>query len=670
MKLSLASFCRISRPLPAMMGLIMSPAVQAAIPQGNLIVNGSGASPLATGWTVLASGGSGWGHSASGGFDSTPGFFITSYVQCRRSQTIDLIAAGATAEELDNAPAIKVSEAISCYTQGAADTYYLKVELRDASNAVLATWNSGTQAAPLTAPTSWTVINHEFKNYGAGVRTIYFEDGGIDGGYWAGQYGTYHDAATVAFVPDADQDGMPDQWELANGTNPNLNDAAADLDHDTLTNLEEYERGTRADLKDTDADGFDDPVEDKIGSWGGTQLTGTDPLNPDTDGDGILDGTENPELPFVDANQPGTDPNKPDTDADGMPDLAEIVNGSDPTNPDSIPVFTYGNVMVEDFDGISVNSTYAFTQSAGTFVPAVTASGVSPQGNATRLTLAGSGNSSTSIAWNAVPANAKSISLTFDFRMSADSGGESADGFGIGLFKTGSYGTAGALNPGYSPTSEIVWENPNVGQGFPNAVMFGFDIYSGATEGNTVRLTGPAAGTPLLATAVPPFQLNAGVFHRVTITAITNGPASTVFSLQLINDVNGAATPYSLINNAVVPGFDITTDTFRLIAGGRTGGATVTTELDHLTLQSTTVLPPAPVILSATMDRTTSPPAFVITWSSVAGASYLIDSSGNLAAPWSPVQAPVVATAAVTTLRIPMPAGSPPKKFFRVGLAP
>ena len=437
MRLSPASLCLQIPAVSAVIGLLLAPAALAAIPQGNLIVNGSGASPTTTGWTVIANGGSGWGHSASGGYDATPGFFITSYVQCRRSQTIDLLAAGATEAELDSAPIIKVSEAISCYLQGAADKYYIKVELRDASNAVIATWNSGTQAAPLTAPTSWTVISGEFKNYGPGVRYIYFEDGGIDGGYWDGPWGTYHDAATVEFVPDGDGDGMPDQWELANGTNPAVNDAAADLDLDTLTNMQEMTLGTRADLKDTDADGYDDPYEDKIGTWLDAQHTGTNPLNPDTDGDGILDGKENPDLPFVDASQPGTDPNKSDTDQDGMPDLAEIVNGSDPRDPGSAPTFTYGGVMMEDFDGNSLNSTYAFTQSAGAFAPAVTASGVSPQGNAARLTLTGTGSSNTSIAWDAIPANAKSVRLIFDFRLSADVSGENADGFGIGLFKTG-----------------------------------------------------------------------------------------------------------------------------------------------------------------------------------------------------------------------------------------
>ena len=471
-------------------------------------------------------------------------------------------------------------------------------------------------------------------------------------------------------MPDADGDGMPDQWESANGTNPNVADATADLDGDGLTNIQEMGLGTRADLRDTDADGFEDPCENKTGTWVDAQHTGTDPLNPDTDADGILDGTENPGLPFLDASQPGTNPNKPDTDLDGLPDLAEIVNGSDPTNAASTPVFSYASVMTENFDGGSLNSTYAFTQSNGTFAPAVTASGVSPQANAARLTLTGTGNSNTSIAWNAVPANARSVRLTFDFRMTADVSGENADGFAIGFFKTSTYGTAGASNPGYSTTSEINWENPNVGPGFPDAVMFGFDIYGGLSEGNTVRLTGPASGTPLLAGAVPSVQLNAGVFHRVVITAVTNGSASTVFSLKFINDVNGAATVQNLISNVVVPGFDITTDNFRLIAGGRTGGSTVTTDLDNFTLEATPSLPPVPVVQSAVMDRSANPPEFVITWSSVVGTFYTVESSETLAAPWTLVSLPILATEGTTTLRIPVPAGSPTKNFFRVGAVP
>jgi hypothetical protein len=65
---------------------------------------------------------------------------------------------------------------------------------------------------------------------------------------------------------DWDGDAIPDDWEIAHGLDPTMNDGDFDYDNDGLTNYEEY-------------------------------LRGTDPFNPDTDGDGILDGDEVGKLP-------------------------------------------------------------------------------------------------------------------------------------------------------------------------------------------------------------------------------------------------------------------------------------------------------------------------------------------------------------------------------------
>jgi len=176
--------------------LVLSP-----LPPGNLLQNGSGASPVTTGWNIIANGGSGWFHNTTDGHDDTPGFFRTSYGWCRRSQTIDLIAAGATGAALDAQPTIRVGEVISSFmNNNIADSYYIKVELRDANQNVLASWNRGTLAAPLQATTDWVLHQHDFTNYGPGVRYVYFEDGGIDNGYWSGPFGTYHDAASVEVI--------------------------------------------------------------------------------------------------------------------------------------------------------------------------------------------------------------------------------------------------------------------------------------------------------------------------------------------------------------------------------------------------------------------------------------------------------------------------------------
>ena len=75
-----------------------------------------------------------------------------------------------------------------------------------------------------------------------------------------------------ACAGDADCDGLPDAWELANGFNPNdPRDALADVDGDGLTNAQEYALGTSPRGRDSDKDRYSDGEE---------LLAGLNPLDP------------------------------------------------------------------------------------------------------------------------------------------------------------------------------------------------------------------------------------------------------------------------------------------------------------------------------------------------------------------------------------------------------
>lgn len=181
---------------------------------------------------------------------------------------------------------------------------------------------------------------------------------------------------SVTLGNDADFDGLPDDYELLFGLDPNdPADAASDLDGDGLSALDEFNLGTLPDNPDTDGDGLSDGQE---------VIFGSSPFSPDSDLDGVLDGNEpNPTADFdgdgipnildsdsdndglndgvevslvgnttaadpnadndgdglvnIDEVALSTDPNNPDTDGDGISDGQEVLANTDPLVPETTP---------------------------------------------------------------------------------------------------------------------------------------------------------------------------------------------------------------------------------------------------------------------------------------------------------------------------------------------
>ncbi|WP_428819053.1 hypothetical protein [Microbulbifer sp. MCCC 1A16149] len=135
-------------------------------------------------------------------------------------------------------------------------------------------------------------------------------------------------ATDAAYSRDLDQDGLPEEWELANGLyDGDWLDARFDYDGDGLSNLQEYQRGTDPQEIDSDKDGIKDD-EDRY------------PLNFlyrfDRDRDGMPEIWE-AEHGFSDTN---TLDGGEDSDYDGLRNYLEFALGTHPRNEDS------------DFDGV------------------------------------------------------------------------------------------------------------------------------------------------------------------------------------------------------------------------------------------------------------------------------------------------------------------------------
>jgi murein DD-endopeptidase MepM/ murein hydrolase activator NlpD len=138
--------------------------------------------------------------------------------------------------------------------------------------------------------------------------------------------------------PDTDDDGLKDQDELTLMTDP----LKPDTEGDGLNDGAEVAVMSDPHLPDTDGDGLTDG--DEVNRYR------SNPTLMDTDGDGLPDANE--------VNQHHTDPANPDTDGDGVNDHDETVAGTDPTMPDDggTPVVEASPVVTlpdRDGDGLT-----------------------------------------------------------------------------------------------------------------------------------------------------------------------------------------------------------------------------------------------------------------------------------------------------------------------------
>lgn len=164
----------------------------------NLLTNPGADTGDLAGWQILENGGAGY-TLPNIGVGGSPAV-LTSYGWFRRTQTVDLVAKGYSAGELDLAPTVYVSELFG--RRYCPDNFYLKVELLRQDMSVLAAWDSGVQThvGPCDWSEQWQRLSHVFQNYGPGLRYIRWEDGGKDTEWWAGNYGAVLESAFLGLT--------------------------------------------------------------------------------------------------------------------------------------------------------------------------------------------------------------------------------------------------------------------------------------------------------------------------------------------------------------------------------------------------------------------------------------------------------------------------------------
>ncbi|XP_075212144.1 F-box only protein 44-like isoform X2 [Lycorma delicatula] len=164
----------------------------------NLLKNNCGQDMLNF-WVILSNGGDQWVvEDVPNGADSLPqcddfmgktSCFATSFHSNSKAQLINLSSEGLVPKIMDeHQPVIRVSE----WYAGRYDcgcVYELKVALLNQKKKPIVDFEQRERVSQWEGR-EWHLVQHEFSNYGPGVRYIRFYHGGMDSQFWAGHYGS------------------------------------------------------------------------------------------------------------------------------------------------------------------------------------------------------------------------------------------------------------------------------------------------------------------------------------------------------------------------------------------------------------------------------------------------------------------------------------------------
>ncbi|XP_015520933.1 F-box only protein 44 isoform X1 [Neodiprion lecontei] len=173
----------------------------------NLIKNHSGKNGPRKHWKVITENGDNWGVEcppigapplpiSEPIFEGKQHCFVTSYYNCSKQQTIDLIAEGVPPQLLEIfQPPIVVSEWY-CSREDCPAAYEFSATLIDDSGNIMDT-TEFRDTLENERQNTWFYIEHEFTNYGPGLRKVIFQHAGIDRRFWSGHYGSKMAGACV-----------------------------------------------------------------------------------------------------------------------------------------------------------------------------------------------------------------------------------------------------------------------------------------------------------------------------------------------------------------------------------------------------------------------------------------------------------------------------------------